>query len=63
MLRPTVKLHLGPKTRFLSLSDSCGFVHVGAHSLRTRLACRLKLLLALARAVILGLTEMHFILI
>jgi hypothetical protein len=32
-LRPTVslgvKLHLGPKTRFLSLSDSCDFVDVG----------------------------------
>jgi hypothetical protein len=36
-LRPTVnrpvslgvKPHLGPKTRFLLLSDSCGFVDVG----------------------------------
>jgi hypothetical protein len=37
MLRPTVirpvclglKRHLGPKTRFLLLSDTCGFVYVG----------------------------------
>jgi hypothetical protein len=37
MLRPTiswliclgVKLHVGPKARFLSLSDSCGYVDVG----------------------------------
>jgi hypothetical protein len=40
MLRPTVswpvclsvQLHLGPKTRFLLLSDSCGFVEWGALS-------------------------------
>jgi hypothetical protein len=49
-----VKPHLGPKTRFLLLSDSRGFVDVGAPSLTTGRVCRLPLLLALARAVILG---------
>jgi hypothetical protein len=61
MLRPTVsrpvylgvKPHLGPKIRFLLLSDSCGFVHVGAPSLTRRRVCRLQLLLTLASAVIL----------
>jgi hypothetical protein len=60
MLLPTVsrrvwlgvKPHLGPKTRFLLLSDSCGFVHVGALSLMRGRICRLQLLLTLASAVI-----------
>jgi hypothetical protein len=43
-----VKLHVGPKTRFLLLSDICGFVDVG----------RLQLLLAVISAVILG-SESH----
>jgi hypothetical protein len=62
MLRPTisrpvclgVKPHLGSKTRFLLLSGSCGFVGCEAHSLTGGRVCRLELLLALARAVILG---------
>jgi hypothetical protein len=41
--------HLGLATRFLLLSESCGFVDVGRG-----LFCRLQLLLVLARAVILG---------
>jgi hypothetical protein len=39
-------------TRFLLLSDKCGFVFVG-HSLTRRGVCRLQLLLALVSAVIL----------
>jgi hypothetical protein len=45
--------HLGPKTRFLLLSDICGFVDVGSPLTRGRV-CRLQLLLVLASAVILG---------
>jgi hypothetical protein len=45
--------HLGPKTRFLMLSDSCGFRDVG-HLLWGEGVCRLQLLMALASAVILG---------
>jgi hypothetical protein len=41
-------------TRFLLLSDSCGFVDVGALSLTRGRVCRLNLLLALASAVFLG---------
>jgi hypothetical protein len=41
--------HLGPKTRFVLLSDSCGFVNVT----RGRI-CPLQLLLALTRAITLG---------
>jgi hypothetical protein len=40
-------------TRFLLLSDSCGFVDVGRSLWRERV-CRLQLLLVLASAVILG---------
>jgi hypothetical protein len=46
--------HLGPKTRFLLLSDSCGFVDVGVHSLTSGRVCRLQFLPGLASAVILG---------
>jgi hypothetical protein len=46
--------HLEPKTRFLLLSDSCGFVDEGMTSLTRGRVCRLQLLLALASAVILG---------
>jgi hypothetical protein len=45
--------HLGLTTRFLLLSDNCGFVDV-RHSLTRERVCRLQLLLVLARAVILG---------
>jgi hypothetical protein len=45
--------HLGPKTRFLLLSDSCGFVDVG-RSLWREDGCHLQLLLAPASAVTLG---------
>jgi hypothetical protein len=63
MLRPTVSrpvclginTHLGLTTRFLVLSDSCGFADVGAFSLTRGRVCRLQLLLDLASAVILGL--------
>jgi hypothetical protein len=48
-----VRLHLGPKTTFLLLSDSCKFVHVGLPSLTRERVCRLQFLLALASAVIL----------
>jgi hypothetical protein len=41
-------------TRFLLLSDSCGFVDVGALSLTRGRVCRLQLLLALASAIFLG---------
>jgi hypothetical protein len=43
--------HLEPKTRFLLLSDSYGFVHL-APSLMGGRVCRLQLLLALASVVI-----------
>jgi hypothetical protein len=60
MLRPTVtrpvylgvKPHLGPKNRFLLLSESCGFVDVPSPT-KWRV-CRLQWLLVLASAVILG---------
>jgi hypothetical protein len=48
-----VKSHLGPKPRFLLLSDSCGFL-CGAPSLMRGWVCGIKLRLALATAVILG---------
>jgi hypothetical protein len=58
MLRPTVnrpvclgvKPQMGPKTRFLLLSDSCGFVHVGCPLWRED-GCRLQYLLAPCSAV------------
>jgi hypothetical protein len=61
MLLPTVswpvclgvKTHLGTKIRFLLLSDSCGFLDVGALFLTRGRLCRLQLLLYLASAVIL----------
>jgi hypothetical protein len=46
--------HLGPKTRFLLLSDSCKFVDVGPPSRQRGRICRLQLLLVLAITVILG---------
>jgi hypothetical protein len=60
MLRPTVcrplclgvKTHLRPKTKFLLLSDICGFVHVGPPSLARGRVCRLQLLLDYDEAVI-----------
>jgi hypothetical protein len=45
--------HLGLTTRFVLLSDSCGFVDV-ERSLTSEGFCRLQLLLILASAVILG---------
>jgi hypothetical protein len=42
---------LGPKTRFLFLSDSCGFVGCGAPSLTRGRVCRFQLLQALASSV------------
>jgi hypothetical protein len=45
--------HLGLTTRFILLSDSCGFVDVGRSLTRERV-CRLQLPLILASAVILG---------
>jgi hypothetical protein len=61
MLRPTVsrpdclgvKAHLGPKTKFLLLSDSYGFVDVEVPSLMRGQVWRLQLLLVLASAVVL----------
>jgi hypothetical protein len=47
--------HLGPKTRFLLLSDSCVFVDVGRSLCRV---CRLQLLLAFTTTVIFG-SESH----
>jgi hypothetical protein len=46
--------HLGPKTRFLLLSDSCGFVDIGAPSLARGRVCHLQLLLVHASAIIFG---------
>jgi hypothetical protein len=46
--------HLGHKTRILLLSGSCELVDVGRPSLTKERVCRLKLLLDLASAVILG---------
>jgi hypothetical protein len=48
-----VKPHLGPKTRFLLLSDSCGICWCGASSLTRGRVSHLILLLVLASAVIL----------
>jgi energy-converting hydrogenase Eha subunit C len=45
---------LGLTTRLLLLSESCGYVDVGAVSLTRERVCRLKLLLLLASAVIHG---------
>jgi hypothetical protein len=45
--------HLGLTTRFLFLSDSCGFFDVGRSLTRERV-CRLQLMLVLTSAVILG---------
>jgi hypothetical protein len=39
-----VRPHLGPETRFLLLSNSCGFVDVGAPLLTRGRVCRLQLL-------------------
>jgi hypothetical protein len=66
MLRPTAsrpvylgtKPHLEPKTIFLLPSDTYGVCSCGAPSLMRGWICRLKLLLALASAVILG-SESH----
>jgi hypothetical protein len=49
--------HLGPKTRFLLLSDSGGFVDAWRPLTRGRV-CRLQLLLVFVSAVILG-SESH----
>jgi hypothetical protein len=46
-------LHLRLKTRFLLLSDSCGFVDMGPASLTRGRVCSLQLLLVLVSAVIL----------
>jgi hypothetical protein len=46
--------HLGPKTRFLLLSDSCGFVDVGHPILTWGQVCHLQLQLSLTCIVILG---------
>jgi hypothetical protein len=66
MLRPTisrpvclgVKPHLGPKTKFLLLSDSYGFVDVGIPSVTRGGVSRLQFVLVLASAVILW-SESH----
>jgi hypothetical protein len=46
--------HLGPKTRFLLLSDIYGFVDVGRPSLTRGWICRIQFLLALVSEVIFG---------